>query len=120
MTDRIHVAVPLFPRFTALDAVGPYEVLQRIPTVDITFLGHARGEIRSENGMLGLTTDATFEEMAEPHVVVFPGGVGTRALQHDERVLAWVRRAHAGSRYTTSVCTGSLVLGAAGLLDGLS
>ncbi len=120
MTDRIHVAIPLFPRFTALDAVGPYEVLQRIPTVDITFLGHARGEMRSENGMLGLTTDATFEEMAEPDVVVFPGGAGTRALQHDERVLEWVRRAHAGSRYTTSVCTGSLVLGAAGLLDGLS
>ena len=119
MTDRVHVAIPLFPRFTALDAVGPYEVLQRIPTVDITFLGHARGEVRSENGMLGLTTDATFEEMSAPDVVVFPGGVGTRALQRDERVLEWVRRAHAGSRYTTSVCTGALVLGAAGLLNGL-
>jgi transcriptional regulator GlxA family with amidase domain len=120
MTDRIHVAIPLFPRFTALDAVGPYEVLQRIPTVDITFIGHARGEVRSENGMLGLTADALFEEVPEPDVVVFPGGVGTRSLQQDERVLAWVRHAHAGSRYTTSVCTGSLVLGAAGLLRGLS
>ena len=120
MTDRVHVAIPLFDRFTALDAVGPYEVLQRIPTFDITFVGHARGELRSENGMLGLRADATFEEVSEPDVVVFPGGVGTRALEHDQRVLAWVRSAHAGSRYTTSVCTGSLVLGAAGLLAGLS
>jgi transcriptional regulator GlxA family with amidase domain len=119
MTHRVQIAIPLFPKFTALDAVGPYEVLQRIPTFDITFLGHARGELRSENGMLGLTADATFEEMPEPDVVVFPGGVGTRALEHDERVLDWVRHAHGGTRCTTSVCTGSLVLGAAGLLVGL-
>jgi len=120
MTDRVHVAIPLFPKFTALDAVGPYEVLQRIPTFDITFVGHARGEVRSENGMLGLTRDATFEEIPAPDVIVFPGGVGTRALEHDERVLEWVRRAHAGTRYTTSVCTGSIVLGAAGLLKDLT
>ena len=120
MTDRVQVAIPLFPRFTALDAVGPYEVLQRVPNFDIVFVGHAPGEVRSENGMLGLTADATFEEVPAPNVVVFPGGTGSRALQHDERVLAWVREAHAGSRFTTSVCTGSLVLGAAGLLRGLT
>ena len=120
MTDNLQVAIPLFDQCTALDAVGPYEVLQRIPTLDITFLGHQRGEVRTENRMLGLTVDATFEEMAEPDVIVFPGGVGTRPLQKDERVLQWVRQAHATSRFTTSVCTGSLVLGAAGLLDGLS
>ncbi|MGA2473915.1 MAG: DJ-1/PfpI family protein [Acidimicrobiales bacterium] len=120
MTDRVHVAIPLFPKFTALDAVGPYEVLQRVPTFDITFLGHARGEVRTENGMLALIADATFEEVPEPDVIVFPGGVGTRPLEHDERVLEWLRHAHAGTLYTTSVCTGSLVLGAAGLLDGLT
>jgi transcriptional regulator GlxA family with amidase domain len=120
MTDHLRVAIPLFPRFTALDAVGPYEVLQRIPTIDVTFIGSERGEFRSENGMLGLIADATFEELAEPDVIVFPGGVGTRPLQRDERVLEWVRHAHATTRFTTSVCTGSLVLGAAGLLDGLT
>jgi transcriptional regulator GlxA family with amidase domain len=120
VTDRLQVAIPLFPRYTALDAVGPYEVLQRIPNFDIVFVGHARGEVRSENGMLGLTVDATFEDVPSPDVVVFPGGVGTRQLEGDERVLEWVRRAHAGSRFTTSVCTGSLVLGAAGLLQGLT
>ncbi len=122
MTDasRIRIAIPVFDRMTALDAVGPYEVLQRIPTFDITFVGHAVGEVRTENAMLGLRADATFEELPEPDVVVFPGGVGTRRLEHDERVLAWVRRAHAGTLFTTSVCTGSIVLGAAGLLDGLT
>jgi transcriptional regulator GlxA family with amidase domain len=120
MTDRLQIAIPLFPKFTALDAVGPYEVLQRIPDFDIVFLGHNRGEVRSENGMIGLIADATFEEVPAPGVVVFPGGIGTRALEHDERVLQWVRHAHEGTRFTTSVCTGSVVLGAAGLLQGLS
>jgi transcriptional regulator GlxA family with amidase domain len=120
MKDRLQVAIPLFPRFTALDAVGPYEVLQRIPAVDITFVGHTRGEVRSENGLLGLTVDAIFEDLPSPALVVFPGGVGTRPLQKDARVLDWVRAAHATTRYTASVCTGSLVLAAAGLLQGLS
>lgn len=122
MTDdnRVRIAIPVFDRMTALDAIGPYEVLQRIPTFDITFVGHAVGEVRTENAMLGLRADATFEELQQPEVIVFPGGVGTRPLEHDERVLDWVRRAHAGTHFTTSVCTGSLVLGAAGLLDGLT
>jgi transcriptional regulator GlxA family with amidase domain len=119
-TTRLSIAIPLFPKFTALDGVGPYEVLQRIPTFDVTFVGHERGEVRSENGMLGLVVDATFEEMPEPDVIVFPGGVGTRPLEKDDRVLDWVTHAHQGTRFTTSVCTGSLVLGAAGLLRGLT
>jgi hypothetical protein len=62
------VAIPLFPRFTALDAVGPYEVLQRIPSIDVVFVGHPRGEVRTENGMLGVTCDATFDEIgADDH-----------------------------------------------------
>ena len=95
-------------------------MLQRIPEIDVTFIGHERGEVRSENGFLGITRDATFEEVPQPDIVVFPGGVGTRPLVHDERVLEWVRVAHATTRFTTSVCTGSIVLGAAGLLDGLT
>jgi transcriptional regulator GlxA family with amidase domain len=116
----LHTVIALFPQFTALDGIGPYEVLQRIPEIDITFVGHERGEVRSDNGFLGVTIDATFEEIPHPDVVVFPGGAGTRALMTDERVLDWVRIAHQTTSYTTSVCTGSLVLGAAGLLDGLT
>jgi transcriptional regulator GlxA family with amidase domain len=120
MTDRVQIAIPLFPRVTALDAIGPYEVLQRVPAFDVTFVAQTRGEVRSENGMLGLLADASFEELPAPDVIVFPGGVGTRPLQRDEGVLEWLRAAHATTRYTTSVCTGSLVLGAAGLLEGLT
>ncbi|HEY2214432.1 MAG TPA: DJ-1/PfpI family protein [Acidimicrobiales bacterium] len=119
MTD-LKVAIPLFPRCTALDAIGPYEVLQRIPSLDVMFIGHARGEVRTENGMLGLTVDATFDELATPDVIVFPGGIGTRTLVHDAQVLQWLRHAHATTLFTTSVCTGSMLLAAAGLLEGLT
>jgi transcriptional regulator GlxA family with amidase domain len=120
MQPNMQVVIPLFPRFTALDAIGPYEVLQRIPSIDVTFIGHERGEVRSENGLLGITRDGTFEDFPTPDIIVFPGGVGTRPLQTDERVLEWVRNAHPHTTYTTSVCTGSIVLGAAGLLKGLT
>ena len=116
----MRIAIPLFDRFTALDGIGPYEVLQRIPGYDVTFIGHRREVVRSENGFLGIQVDATFAEMPDPDIVVFPGGVGTRALVDDTEVLDWVRTAHETTTYTTSVCTGSLVLAAAGLLDGLT
>lgn len=114
------IVIPLFPQFTALDGIGPYEVLQRIPQFDITFIGHERGVVRSDNGMLGIEVDGTFEEHPRPDVIVFPGGHGTRALMDDQRVLDWVRAAHPTTTFTTSVCTGSLVLAAAGLLNGLT
>ncbi len=117
--QAMQIAIPIFPKLTALDAVGPYEVLQRLPGSEVVFIGHALGSIRTENDFLGLTVDATFEDVTSPDVIVFPGGIGTRALMKDERVLEWVRNAHEMTRYTTSVCTGALVLGAAGLLDGL-
>lgn len=116
----MRVAIALFPRNTALDSVGPYEVLQRIPSIDVVFVGHRRGEVRTDNGMLGMMCDATFEEVTDPEVLVVPGGVGTRSLIHDEEMLGWVRRVHRTTLFTTSVCTGSLILAAAGLLDGLS
>lgn len=118
--DRVSVVIVAFPRLTALDAIGPYEVLQRIPSFDVTFVGHAVGEVRTDNGMLGLTVDAELEDLPDPDVVVVPGGVGTRVLTADERLLGWLRTAHETTRFTTSVCTGSLLLGAAGLLDGLT
>jgi len=116
----LQAVIPLFPKFTALDGIGPYDVLQRIPEIDITFIGHERGAIRSENGMLGIEADATFDDFTNPDVIIFPGGHGTRELMNDQRVLDWVRAAHPTTMFTTSVCTGSLVLAAAGLLDGLT
>ena len=116
----MQIAIPIFPGLTALDAIGPYEVLQRIPGFDVVFIGHALGEVRTENSMLGLTADATFEDVTHPDVIVYPGGIGTRALLQDVRALDWLRSAHSTSTFTTSVCSGSLMLAAAGLLDGLT
>jgi len=113
------VAIPIFERFTALDAVGPYEVLSRIPNATVHFLAAEPGPKRTETGMLALTADLALDELTDPDVVVVPGGYGTRELAQDEHILAWLRRAHATSAWTTSVCTGSLLLAAAGLLDGL-
>jgi transcriptional regulator GlxA family with amidase domain len=115
----MQIAAVLFPRITALDVVGPYEVLQPLPDTTVVFVGHEVGSVRTDNGFLGLSVDVTFEEVARPDVVVVPGGVGTDALVDDERVLGWLRSVHPTTRFTTSVCTGSLVLGAAGLLTGL-
>jgi transcriptional regulator GlxA family with amidase domain len=116
----LRIAVVLFPRLTVLDAIGPYEMLQRLPDTTLTFVGHQRGEVRSENGYLGLTVDETFAEVTNPDVIVVPGGIGSRALLKDDTLLDWIRTAHTTSRFTTSVCTGSLLLAAAGLLDGLT
>jgi putative intracellular protease/amidase len=119
----MRIAIPLFDRLTALDAVGPYEVLQRLPGATVTFVGARAGTtVRTENGFLGVAVDAAFDDLPDPDVVVVPGGFGTRALVADRGhpIFDWLRRAHEGTRFTTSVCTGSLVLGAAGLLDGLT
>ena len=115
------IAIPLFPQVTALDAVGPYEVLQRLPGATVTFVGESLGEVRTDNGFLGLAVDATFADVGQADVVVVPGGIGTRVLLEDGTpILDWVRHVHPTTRFTTSVCTGSLVLAAAGLLDGLT
>lgn len=114
------IAIPLFPQVTALDAVGPYEVLQRLPGAVVSFVGETVGPVRSDNGFLGLLVDESYEMVPQPDVVVVPGGIGTRALlDADSAIVDWLRRAHETTRFTTSVCTGSLVLAAAGLLDGL-
>ena len=113
------IAIPLYDRFTALDAVGPYDVLSRIPGATVSFIAAEPGPLRTENGMLALVADRALEELPEPEVIVVPGGLGTRALLDDERMIGWIRHAHESSRYTTSVCTGSLLLGAAGILRGL-
>jgi putative intracellular protease/amidase len=115
----MQIAIPLYDRFTALDAVGPYEVLSRLPESELTFVGYEVGPVRTDNDRLAMHVDAVFEDIPEPEVIVVPGGWGTRALLDDERILSWIRHAHEHSQWTTSVCTGSLLLGAAGVLEGL-
>jgi transcriptional regulator GlxA family with amidase domain len=108
----------IFDGLTALDAIGPYEVLRNVPGWEVQFIGKTRGEVRADSGSLGLSADRSLSEVSEADIVLVPGGEGNRALLDDEEVLAWLREESAAAKWTTSVCTGSLVLGAAGLLQG--
>jgi putative intracellular protease/amidase len=115
----VNIAIPIFDRLTALDAVGPYEVLSRLPGATVHFVAQTPGPKRTETEMLALTADRRLDELPDPDVIVVPGGYGTRELMHDETMLAWLRQAHETSQWTTSVCTGALLLAAAGILKGL-
>lgn len=114
----MEIAVVLYEGMTALDAVGPYEVLARLPGARLTSVGHSTGEVRTDTRALGLTVDVAFEDLPRPDVVLVPGGPGQTTQMDDERFLDWLRTAHETSTWTTSVCTGSLLLAVAGLLEG--
>jgi transcriptional regulator GlxA family with amidase domain len=112
------IAFLVFDKLTALDVVGPYEVLSRIPGADLSFVAKEAGPKRSDTGFLGISADRTLAEVPDPDILLVGGGEGNRPLLRDEEVLDWIRTAHETSDWTTSVCTGSLVLGAAGILEG--
>lgn len=113
------VVIPLYDRFTMLDAIGPYQVLSVVPGTRIHWLAEQAGPVGDESGTARLMADGAWEDVPHPDVVVVPGGFGTRAVMESGRALDYVREVHAHSTYTTSVCTGSLWLAAAGILDGL-
>jgi transcriptional regulator GlxA family with amidase domain len=114
----MQIAILLFDRFTALDAVGPYEVLSRLPAAELTFVAQEPGPKRTDTGELALTADASLADVAHPEIVLVPGGPGQTALMEDGPVHEWVRAAHERSTWTVSVCTGALILAAAGVLSG--
>ncbi len=114
----LRIAILIFDRLTALDAIGPYEVLSRLPGSEVFFVAKEPGLKRTDTGRLGLNADAAIADVRDPAIVLVPGGEGNRPLMLDDEVLDWLRGAHETSTWTTSVCTGALVLGAAGILDG--
>ena len=114
----MQIAILIFEKITALDAIGPYEVLRSVPGWEVKFVGLEKGQVRTDSGALGLSADYSLDEVTDPDVVLVPGGEGNRPLMEDEAVLSWLRSIDEGTKWTTSVCTGSLVLGAAGLLEG--
>ncbi|MGW1721588.1 DJ-1/PfpI family protein [Streptomyces sp. NPDC002306] len=114
----MQIAIVLFDRFTALDAVGPYETLGRLPDARTVFVAERTGPVRTDTGHLALTADRTLAEVPHPDIVVVPGGPGQTPQMENEPLLDWLRTADATSTWTTSVCTGSLLLAAAGLLRG--
>ncbi|MFE0099756.1 DJ-1/PfpI family protein [Streptomyces sp. NPDC059009] len=114
----MQIAIVLFPHFTALDAVGPYETLGRLPGADLVFVAEQKGPVRADTDTLALVADKTLDEVPNPDIVIVPGGPGQTPQMKNEVLLGWLRTADATSTWTTSVCTGSLLLAAAGLLKG--
>jgi putative intracellular protease/amidase len=114
----MEIAILIFDKLAALDAVGPYEVMRNVPGWDVRFVAKEKGETRTEDGTLALVADYSLDQVAAPDLVLVPGGKGTRTLMHDEQLLQWLRDVDRTTKWTTSVCTGSLLLGAAGRLEG--
>lgn len=111
-------SILIFDGLTALDAIGPYEVLRSVPGWEVEFVGPRAGEVRTDSGHLGLAADCSIDDVGSTDIVLVPGGAGNRPLLRDEALLGWLREIDAETKWTTSVCTGSMVLGAAGLLKG--
>jgi putative intracellular protease/amidase len=113
------ITIPLYDRFTALDAVGPYEVLSRLPGADVVFVAEQAGPVRADTRALTMVAERSLADVDACDVVVVPGGPGTREMLEPQPLHDWLRAIDATTQWTTSVCTGALLLGAAGLLDGL-
>jgi putative intracellular protease/amidase len=112
------IVIPLVDGFTALDAVGPYEVLSRLPEARVVFASVSAGPVQAETKMLSIVAEAALSEIPEPDIICVPGGLGTRRHIDDPELMRWLTKAHASSTWTTSVCTGALLLGATGALEG--
>ena len=115
----MNIAIVLYDRFTALDAVGPYEVLSRLPGATVTFAAEKPGPVTTDNGMLQILASASLQEIPAPEIILVPGGPGEVAARAGGEVLQWLKQAHRTSTWTTAVCTGSLILAEAGLLEGV-
>jgi putative intracellular protease/amidase len=115
---NMQIAIVLYPGFTALDFVGPYEVLRNLPDTEVRFLWHEPGPIAADSGVLMVGATHSFDETPSPDLLLIPGGMTTFEHARDEKLLAWVRQAHSGAAWTASVCSGSVILAAAGLLEG--
>jgi len=115
----VHVAIPLYPGYTALDAVGPYTVLAFAPGWKVTFVAAEPGPVLDDRGYLSIAATASYAELPHPDVILVPGGPGTFNAMSDVGLLGWISQAHEHTRWTTSVCAGSFLLGAAGLLKGI-
>jgi len=117
MSEQLQIGLLLFPRLTQLDMTGPFEVFSRVPGAKVRLVWKTTEPVRSDTG-LAMLPDATLDDCPQLDVICVPGGPGVAALMEDETVLAFLRKQAPGARYVTSVCTGALVLGAAGLLRG--
>lgn len=119
MADTRQIAIVLYPGLTALDALGPYEILKYLPGADIRFVAHEPGPITTDRGILTIGATHAFDETPAPFLLLVPGSeANTTTAMADGRLITWLQKAHSTSTWTTSVCSGALVLAAAGILEG--
>ncbi len=115
----MQLAIVLYQGMTTLDAIGPYEVLRFLPDVDLRFVSHEPGPIMTDSGVLALGATHSFAETPEPDMILLPGSMAdTATAMADEELVGWIKKVHPGTTWTLSVCTGALILAAAGVLDG--
>jgi transcriptional regulator GlxA family with amidase domain len=115
----MHIAIGLYERFTSLDAMGPFQVLSSLPGAQVTFVADKAGPVTDESGFLTVTAHAAFADLPDPDIMLVPGGIITGTLVPDHPIVGWIARAHRTTTWTTSVCTGSLLLAGAGVLAGV-
>jgi len=119
-SPSMQIAIGLYPEFTSLDAMGPYQVLQHVPDAELVLCAERTGILTDDKGLLRLEIERTFDDVPRPDVLLVPGGYITRSIAVEGNpVVGWIRAAHPTTTWTTSVCTGALLLGAAGVLNGL-
>lgn len=115
----MQLAIAVFDGMTSLDAIGPFTVLTSLPGTEVAVVAERPGAVTDDRG-LGLVAQAAFDDVPAPDVIVVPGGVVTHRMVRDGHpVIDWVRAVHPTTTWTTSVCTGALLLAAAGVLDGV-
>lgn len=119
MPEAKQIAIVLYPGFTPLDALGPYEVLKYLPGAEIRFVAHEPGPVATDRAELTIGATHSFDETPTPFMLLVPGAeANTTTAMADGRLLAWLKKTHQTTRWTTSVCSGALVLASAGLLEG--
>lgn len=114
------VSILLYDRFTALDCIGPYEVLHNMIGTEVQFVALEKGLVTADSGVLSIAATASIDDIDATDVLLIPGGPGDEGAVANPRIVDWVRRMHATTKWTTSVCTGALILAAAGVLDDLT
>ncbi|MFT4571787.1 MAG: putative intracellular protease/amidase, partial [Candidatus Binatia bacterium] len=114
----MNIVIFLYDNMTALDVIGPYEVLARLPEAQVKFVAETKGVVRTDMKSLGLVADYSIDEIDSADIFLVGGGPGDPAVRENNRVIQWVQRIHETTTWTTSVCTGSLILAQAGLLNG--
>jgi putative intracellular protease/amidase len=115
----MRIAIGLYDMFTSLDVMGPFQVLSSLPGAEVTFVAAEAGPVTDESGFLTVTAQKSFDELPDPDILLVGGGTITGTLVPDHPIVEWIARAHPKTTWTTSVCTGALLLAGAGVLKGI-